>query len=386
MDINFDTRYPSISDLRSRARKRIPPFAFDYLDGGCNDDVNLRLNRSSIEKIQLMPRYILDYKNPDTSGELFGRLYDAPFGIAPVGLQGMIWPNAAEILARAAFRHNIPFILSTVSTSSIERIAEITEGQAWFQFYHPAENSLRDKILKRASDHCPVLVILADVPAFGFRPRDIRNGLSLPPKMSFKNILQMLSHPNWALRTVYHGVPTFETLKPYTPKNINLKQLGGFMNKTFAGRLSETRISAIRDKWKGKLVIKGIVSEEDTEKAIQLGLDGIIVSNHGGRQLDSGESSIVPMIRLVTKYKGKLKIMVDSGVRSGVDVARVLACGADFAFMGRSFMYGVAALGDQGGHHTISLLKAELLQVMEQIGCSSMEDLSNHLIDRRLVE
>ncbi|MDA0193502.1 MAG: alpha-hydroxy acid oxidase [Bacteroidetes bacterium] len=381
MELNYDTRYPSIADLRRKARKKMPRFAFEYLDGGCNEDVNLNRNRADLQKIRLMPQYLVEHNGSDMNTELFGHTYDAPFGIAPIGLQGLMWPKAPEILAKAAFEHNIPFILSTVTTSSIERISEITEGRAWFQLYHPKEEKLRNDLIDRAAAaECPILVILSDVPTFGFRPRDIRNGLAMPPKMSLRNIIQIIGRPKWALKTLYHGQPNFETLKPYMPSNLDLKQLGKFMNDTFSGRLNEERIAPIRDRWKGKLVLKGVVSEEDTEKAIQMGVDGIIVSNHGGRQLDAGQSSIVPMTNLAVKYKAKIKVMVDSGLRSGPDIGRAMASGADFTFMGRSFMYGVGALGTKGGNHTISLIKTELQQVMEQIGCKKTQDFPNHLI------
>jgi L-lactate dehydrogenase (cytochrome) len=379
--IKWNTNYPSIEDLRSKAKKRIPKFAFEYLDGGCNEDVNLHKNTKEIRDIELLPYYLSRHTGSEVKTELFGHTYDAPFGIAPVGLQGLMWPNAPEILAKAAFEHNIPFVLSTVTTSSIEKIAEITEGKAWFQLYHPAEDSLRDDIIKRAeAAECPVLVILCDVPTFGFRPRDIRNGLAMPPKMSCRNILQVLGKPQWALNTLKYGQPNFETLKPYMPKNLDLKQLGKFMDQTFSGRLNEEKIKPIRDMWKGKLVLKGVSNEADVEKAIKLGLDGVIVSNHGGRQLDAGESSIKPLTRIAEKYGKDIKVMMDSGLRSGPDIARTLASGAAFTFLGRSFMYGVSALGKKGGDHTISLLKTELQQVMEQICCEKVEDLKNHLV------
>jgi len=380
-NIRFNSNYPSVEDLRTRAQKKIPKFAFEYLDGGCNEDVNLHKNTSEIREVELSPKYLSEHGGSNLQTELFGHTYDAPFGIAPVGLQGLMWPNSPEILAKAAFEHNIPFCLSTVSTSSIERISELTEGQAWFQLYHPTENSLRDDIIKRAeAAECPVLVILCDVPIFGFRPRDIRNGLAMPPKMSVKNILQIFGKPEWAMKTLAHGQPNFETLKPYMPKNLDLKQLGKFMDQTFSGRLNEEKIKPIRDMWKGKLVLKGVASEADTEKAIRLGLDGIIVSNHGGRQLDAGESTIKPLTRIAEKYGDQLTVMMDSGMRSGPDIARTLASGAKFTFMGRSFMYGVSALGKEGGNHTISLLKTQLMQVMEQICCEEVKDLPNHLI------
>ena len=381
MKLKYNPDYPSVDDLREKAKSKIPKFAFEYLDGGCNEDVNLHRNTAEIREVELLPHYLSVHKGSDMRTELFGHTYDAPFGIAPVGLQGLMWPNAPEILAKAAFEHNIPFILSTVSTSSIERIGEITNGQAWFQLYHPAENSLRDKIIERvAAAQYPVLVILSDVPTFGYRPRDIRNGLAMPPKMSLSNMLQIMGKPEWAIKTLINGQPGFEILKPYMPKGLNLRKLGEFMNQTFSGRLNEEKIKPIRDMWKGKLVIKGIASEADTERAIGLGVDGIIVSNHGGRQLDAGQSTIKPLTSIAAKYGDKIKVMMDSGLRSGPDIARTLASGAQFTFLGRSFMYGVSALGKEGGNHTISILKIQLQQVMEQICCEKVSDFPNHLV------
>jgi L-lactate dehydrogenase (cytochrome) len=381
MALNLDTRYPSIDDLRAKAQKKIPRFAFEYLDGGCNEDVNLIRNTAEIRDVQLKPNYLRKHHGSSLKTKIFGIEYDAPFGIAPVGLQGLMWPNSPEILAKAAFDHNIPFVLSTVTTTSIERASELTEGKAWFQLYHPTENRLRDDIIKRAENaECPVLVILCDVPTFGFRPRDIRNGLAMPPKMNISNVLQAFGRPHWSLQTLKHGIPSFEVLKPYIPKGLDLKQLGKFMDQTFSGRLNEEKIKPIRDMWKGKLVLKGVASEYDAEEAIRLGLDGIIVSNHGGRQLDAGQSSIKPLTTIAEKYGDQIEVMMDSGVRSGPDVARAMASGAKFTFMGRSFMYGVSALGKRGGDHTISLLKTELQQVMEQLCCEKTSDFPNHLI------
>ena len=380
MDLSYNTNYPSIEDLRARARRRIPRFAFEYLDGGCNEDVNLHKNTAELREVELLPYYLKQYNGSDLKTELFGQVYDAPFGISPVGLQGLMWPNASEILAKAAVAHNIPFILSTVSTASIERIGELTEGKFWFQLYHPADNALRDDMIDRAeAAGCQVLVLLCDVPTFGYRPREIRNGLAMPPKMTLDNILQIMGKPEWAINTLIHGQPEFATLKKYMPKDLNMKQLGLFMNQFFSKRMPEAKIAPIRDRWKGKIVLKGVATEHDTELAIKLGLDGIIVSNHGGRQLDAGQSSIKPLTSIAQKYAGQIKIMMDSGIRSGPDVARALASGAEFAFLGRSFMYGVAALGNAGGQHTISILKTQLKQVMDQLSCERVGDLPKHL-------
>ncbi len=373
--IKYNPKYPSVADLRTKARKQIPKFAFEYLDGGCNEDTNLRKNTAEIREVELIPEYLTKHTGSSMKTKLFGIEYDAPFGVAPVGLQGLMWPKSPEILAKAAFEHNIPFCLSTVTTSSIETIAKITEGKAWFQLYHPAEDKVRDDLINRAAAaEMPVLVILSDVPTFGFRPRDIRNGLSMPPKMSVANFMQIFGKPNWALRTLFNGQPNFETLKPYMPKGLDMAQLGKFMDQTFSGRLNEEKIKPIRDMWKGKLVLKGVANELDVEKAIKLGIDGVIVSNHGGRQLDAGESTIKPLARIAEKYGDQITVMMDSGIRSGPDIARTLASGAAFTFMGRAFMYGVAALGAEGGDHVVSMMKTQLQQVMEQICCETTTD------------
>jgi L-lactate dehydrogenase (cytochrome) len=376
MKKKFNDKYPSIADLRNRAKSKMPKFAFEYLDGGCNDDHNLRKNTTDLREIELVPQYLKSTVNVSLKTSLFDTEYDAPFGIAPIGLQGLMWPKAPEILAKAAFENNIPFILSTVTTSNIEKIGEITEGNAWFQLYYPAKEEVRTDIINRAAvAGYPVLVLLSDVPSFGFRPRDIRNGLAMPPKMSIRNFYQIFKRPEWAMKTLIHGQPEFETLKPYMPKGLNLSQLGKFMDETFDGRLNEEKIKPIREKWKGKIVLKGVASEADMDKAIRLGIDGVIISNHGGRQLDAGQSTIHALEKLKDKYQDKITIMMDSGLRNGPDVARTLAQGASFSFLGRSFMYGVGALGNQGAYHTIDLIKTELTQVMEQIGCEKTVDL-----------
>lgn len=381
MRYEYNPKYPIVEDLRKKAKKRIPKFVFEYLDGGANEEVNLYKNTTEIREVELLANYLSAHKTSDMRTELFGYTYDAPFGISPVGLQGLIWPNSAEIIAKAAYEHNIPFILSTTSTSSIERISEITEGRAWFQLYHPKENSLRDQIIKRAeAAQCPVLVLLIDAPGFGYRPREIRDGMAAPPRMTLNNMFQIFRRPNWAIHTLIHGQPVFQTLKPYMPKNGNIHRIADFMDETFDNRLNEEKIATIRDMWKGKLVIKGISNEMDTEKAIQLGVDGIIVSNHGGRQLDVGQSAINSLKRIAENCRGRIKIMMDSGLRSGPDIARSLASGAEFTFLGRSFMYGTAALGTKGGNHTIAILKTQLLQLMEQISCEKIEDFPHHLI------
>ncbi|WP_426329467.1 alpha-hydroxy acid oxidase [Pedobacter sp. R-06] len=380
----YNSQFPSVADLRKKAKSRIPKFAFDYLEGGCNEGLNLSRNESDFDNIYLKPNYLRVGGDIDMSIELFGCRYSAPFGVSPIGLQGLMWPNAPEILAKAAAKADIPYTLSTVSTSSIERIAEVSEGKAWFQLYHPTENSLRDDILNRLKAvECPVLVVLVDVPAFGLRYKEIKSGLSIPPKMSINNILQAFARPLWGIKTLQHGIPSFATLKPYMEKGMDMSQLGQFMNKTFTGKVDIEKVAAIRDLWKGPLVLKGIATDEDMQAAIQIGADGVIVSNHGGRQIDAGESSINSLIKLANNplYKSKLKIMLDGGIRSGVDLARAHAVGSEFNFMGRPFMYGVGALGNEGGDHTINMFKTHLYQIMQQLTIEKITQFPDRLLN-----
>ncbi|MEJ2163380.1 MAG: alpha-hydroxy acid oxidase [Robiginitalea sp.] len=379
-NIQFDPRYPSVKDLRNKARRRIPGFAFDYLDGGCNEEVNLRRNRDDLQAIQLLPRYLDPFDGAKLNTGLFGQQYKAPFGVAPIGLQGLIWPGSPQILARTAVAQGLPFILSTVGTASLEEISELTEGRAWFQFYHPASDRIRDDLLDRAeAAGVRVLVLLCDTPTFGFRPREIRRGLAMPPKMTPGNVLQMLSRPRWAHKTLQHGVPRFANLLPYMPDHMNLRKLGTFMDVFFEKRMTHAKIAYIRNRWKGTLVLKGVSTPADAETALKLGLDGIIVSNHGGRQHDAGPSSIQALREINRLLGGKLPLMMDSGVQSGTDIARAMACGASAVFLGRAFMYGVAALGSRGGDHVAGMLEAQLRQVMEQIGCQHPEDLPSFI-------
>lgn len=373
--------FTSIDLLAERAKKRIPRFVYEYLVGGCHSNVCVRKNTDELRQVELKPYYLREFGGASLETTIFGRKYSAPFGISSIGLQGLIWPRATEILARSAREHNVPFMLSTVATASIETIGEITEGDFWFQLYHPVEQNFRNALLDRASAAgCQTLVLLADTPAPGFRPHDIRNGLALPPRMSVRNILQMLLRPAWCLGQLAAGKPEFRTLKPYLPDRPNMKDFAAFWRKTFDGRLTEDKVRSLRDRWDGRIVIKGLVEPEEVEKAVSIGIDGVIISNHGGRQIDLGEPTISSLQKLSNSFRDRIVVMMDSGIRTGGDIAASIASGADFCFLGRTPMFAVAALGEAGGDHVMELLKYSLKQVMEQIGCERIADLPQHLV------
>lgn len=377
----FNHLYPDVADLKKKAKQRIPRFAFDYLEGGCMQERGVKRNRDDINSVQLRSELLKPFTGSSQTVKLFGHTYAAPFGIAPVGLQGLMWPKAPEILAKAAAEKNIPYVLSTVSSSSLERIAEVSQGHAWFQLYNPTDEKIRLNLLNRIkAAHYPVLVVTVDVPTFGYRPRDIRNGLAMPPKMTLSNILQMLARPRWLYETALAGKPEMETLKPYMPKNMPTDELAAFMNKTVMGRVDLEGLKPIRDLWQGPLIIKGLINESDVQAAIALGADGVVMSNHGARQLDAGESPVKPLQTVAAKYSKDIKIFMDSGLRSGTNIVSALASGADFTFLGRPFVYGVGALGDKGGIHTINALMMQITQIMNQLGCATVSELPDFLV------
>ncbi|MCL1124838.1 alpha-hydroxy acid oxidase [Shewanella surugensis] len=376
MDLHFSRHYASSKQLKQKAHRRVPKFAYDYLIEGCMDDIGLMRNRQAINAITFKPTYIQPRIDVDTNVSLFGHTYSAPFGIAPIGLQGLMWPNAPIILAKAAYKHNIPYILSTVSSESLEQIAEATHGQAWYQLYNPTDPHIRDDIIDRLKVmQYKTLVVTIDMPTFGFRPRDFNNGLAMPPKLTLKNVYQAAIKPTWSINTLKQGIPQFKNLTPYMETGNQKQELTELMNTATMGWLDFDSLKTIRDAWPGNLVIKGIMSEHDLQQAIKLGCDGVIFSNHGARQLDFGESPLSPMTQLNERYQDKMTIMMDSGLRSGSDIAGTLALGAQFTFLGRLFMYSVCALGDEGGQHAIAMLKAQLTQVMQQVGTANIEEL-----------
>jgi isopentenyl diphosphate isomerase/L-lactate dehydrogenase-like FMN-dependent dehydrogenase len=382
MPASLLARAASVADLKKRARRRIPRFAFDYLEGGCNQEIALARNRSALDAIVMEPRYLEDCAPPDLSVALFGRRYDAPIGVAPVGLGGLLWPRVAEHLAEAAGRANIPFCLSTVATTSIERAAELAGECLWFQLYTPTDPLIRDDLLDRAAAvGCRVLLVTIDVPGAAWRPRDLRNGLAVPPRFDLRTLLQIAARPAWAMAMLRAGMPQFDSIRPYVPKGAGMTSGSVFTRATFTGGLNREALARIRDRWQGALVLKGVETVRDAELALQLGTEGIVVSNHGGRQLDASRSPVEVLPQICAAVGDRMTVLADSGVESGADVGRMLAKGAVGVLAGRAFIYGVGALGRAGAEHTIDLLREELARFMGQLRCARPEELARYLPD-----
>ena len=374
--MKYNPALPSVADMAARARQRVPKFAMDYLEGGIGGEYCLRRNRTDLDAVQLWPRYLRDMARVDTSCALFGHSYDLGIGISPVGLGNMMWPNAEAHLARAAQQANIPYILSTMSTTRLEHIAELAPAVAWFQLYVPRERRVMLDLVKRVSaSGFKALVVTVDLPAGAKRDRELKNGLILPFRITPRLILQALPRPVWTGLTLKYGMPRFVNLSDYGDAG-DIKHLREFLTKFFAPGVTDEHLREIRKLWQGPLIIKGVQRAGEIETCHALGADGVIISNHAGRQLDAAPSSTSALRALPAFLHQKLTIMLDSGVRCGLDVVRAKALGAAAVFSGRSFMYAMAAAGQDGGRQVIEIFRDEITRTLQQVGCPEFQGMN----------
>ena len=352
----------------------MPNFAFDYLEGGIDDEEGKRRDRQAFHDVHLTPRYLRDVSTIDTGVTLFGTDYALPLGVSPVGLGNMMWPGAEAALARTAQSARIPYVLSTFSTTLLETIAELAPDVCWFQLYVPRDERVMEDLIarvKRAGFRA--LVVTVDVPVGAKRNRELKNGLKLPFTMTPQIVWQSMTHPTWALITLANGAPDFVNVTSYrTDPN---QGLGDFVSSMTIPGLPIERLQRIRALWDGPLIVKGLQAEENFRVAIDCGADGVIISNHGGRQLDAAPATIDTLRQLPGDIAGKLTVMIDSGVRTGLDIVRCKALGAHAAFSGRSFFYGVGALGAGGGDQVVEIFRDELTRNLQQLGCTRFADM-----------
>ena len=373
----YFNKYPALEDLERRAYRRMPFVAQEYLRTGTSREELVARNKAAFARVNFCPKFCKGPLSPKLATQVLGQDFSLPFGMAPVGLTGLMWPKAEIMLAQVAKAYEIPFSLSTAATETPEALAPHIGDFGWFQLYTPKDKNLAKDLLHRAQKAgFTTLLITADVPTPSRRERMTRAGLQLPPKITPYLLWQGMTHPTWSVHTLKRGLPRLRTVESYAGQN-SLKSVDEFIHFEFGGNLSWDYVAFLRDHWDGPVVLKGILHPEDAEKAVELGLDGVVVSNHGGRQFDGAMTSIEALPAIVQAVKGKTAIIFDSGVRSGLDIMRALALGAEFVMLGRPFLYGITALGVNGGAHVVELLKEDLKVNMIQLGVESLEELFN---------
>jgi len=372
----------TIEDLRRIARRRLPNFSYEYVEGGAEDEVTLRRNRDVFERIAWLPRALIGAGPPDLGTEVFGRQVNMPIVIAPTGFNGLLWPQGDVALARAATEAGIPFTLSTASNCAVGRLAAAVQGNLWYQLYAYKDQSVVDRLIDRVAEAgCEVLVITADAPVLGAREWDQRN-YRTPMKLSLASKLDVLRHPRWLAQVMLpSGAPTFENLTEFLPPGKYSALIGAkYSFSQINSRLSWHDVERIRKRWAGKLVVKGLLCVEDARRSVEVGADGIVLSNHGGRQLDGAVSGVELLPAVASEVGERLTVMVDGGFRRGGDVLKAVALGARAVLIGRAALYGLAAGGEAGASHALGMLRAEMDRAMMLLGCGSISDLGRHLI------
>ena len=371
-------RAACIDDLRTLARRRIPRFAFDLVDGGAEDERNLRRNSEAFAEIQLTPRYLVDVSTIDTRVELFGSEFDLPFGMAPIGMLNAFWPDADLILARLCAAKNIPYVASSAASTTLEELAEAADGNGWFQLYASSDDDVTESLVRRAeAAGYHVLMATADVPAAGKRDRDIRNQLSVPFKITPEVFVELITHIRWSLTSLRQGKPNIAN---YASLLANATSYADVQKTLVSASFTWEHLARLRERWKGRLLVKGILHPEDAEKCVALGCDGIVVSNHGGRQADFGPSTIEALPAIARALAGRIKILIDSGIRRGADTVRAKALGADFVLTGRAMAYGVGAGGSAGADRAFEILQLELVRALGQLGTPSYSTITDSIL------
>lgn len=379
--MELDLSHPSIEDLRRKAQKRIPRFAFEYLDSATGRELGAKVNRDALDAIGFMPSVLCGRTKANLQAKLLGKPYDLPFGIAPVGMSGLMWAGAERMLAQAAVAHNIPFSLSSVAVASPEDVALHIGQNGWFQHYPVKSADLRRKMLPRikaAGFH--TLIITVDVPEESRRERQRRANLTVPPKADLRTLTEMAVRPAWCLAQLREGImPRMRFFDDYVPQR-------GRESFTHAGALIRgipdwQYLEELRAEWDGHLIVKGVLRPEDAKRMVEIGADCIWVSNHGGRQFEAGPAVIDQLPKIRAAVGKDVPLIYDSGVAWGLDVMRALAKGADFVMVGRAFQYAVAAFGRKGIDHLVHILKADITANMSQLGLEILDQLPSYLLD-----
>ncbi|RPH03830.1 MAG: alpha-hydroxy-acid oxidizing protein [Alphaproteobacteria bacterium TMED93] len=366
-----------INDLKKLAKKKLPKMFYDYIDTGSYSGITYERNEEDFKKIKLKQRVGVNIKNRDLSTYILGKKYNFPLGLAPVGMGGMMYPNGEILAAKAARNMNIPYILSTMSICSIEQVAEYSKNTFWFQLYVMKDKEFVENVINRARKaKCDALVVTMDLPLLAQRHNDIRNGLSAPPKLGINQIFQLISRPEWCLKMMFSKNKTFGNILGHAKGVKDISSIVSWSNEQFDQELTWDYVKWIKKLWGGPIILKGILDVDDAMKAVEIGAEAIIVSNHGGRQLDGAISSILALNNISKKVGAKLEIYVDGGFRNGADIIKAKALGAKAVFVGRPYLYGLSAKGFDGVKAMIDIFKKEADVTLALCGETNINKLS----------
>jgi (S)-mandelate dehydrogenase len=375
------SRAVSIEDLRDMARRRLPRAIFDFFDGGAEDEVTLRGNRAAFERVRLLPKVLVNVAEVEMATELFGVKATLPLAIAPTGGISAGRAGAELALARAAKAFGVPFTLATPAAFTIERVAEEVGGRLWFQLYAVREREFRNKLVTRARDAgYEAMLVTVDLPVSGKRERDPRNGFRTPYNPNWRNSRDVVLKPAWLLEVMQHGLPGMANMEGYpfsTPKGTDIATAVG---REMDPSLDWEQIKGLRDLWPRRLLIKGVERPEDADKAASIGLDGIVVSNHGGRQLDGAAPTLDALPEIARAVGSKTTVLLDGGVRRGVDILKARALGAHGVLTGRATLFGAMAGGEEGAKHALEILRSELERSMKLCGVRSVADIGPDIL------
>ena len=363
----------SIADLRRAAQRRLPRAVFDFFDGGAEDEITLRDNEAAFKRLRLLPRVLSDVSKIDTSAHLLGARASLPLAIAPTGAVGFGRRGGDINIARAAAAAGIPYTLSSTATASIEQIANAAPGRLWFQAYILRNKPFLDALIERAraADY-EALVITVDLPVGGKRERDFRNDFSVPFRFTPKNIIDFAQHPRWLSSILRHGMPVMENLVGLDTQATSATAIASSVGRNYDASFNWDDLQKIRDHWPRKLIVKGILNPHDAVRVATIGCDALVVSNHGGRQLDGAVATVDALPSVVAAINGRIPVLLDGGVRRGSDIVKALALGAEGVMLGRATLYGAAAAGEAGASRAIAILKDELIRTMQLCGVRSI--------------
>lgn len=371
----------SIEDLRQSAKRRLPRAVFDFFDGGAEDEVTLQDNLAAYKRQRLRPKVLTDVSNIDVSTMILGQRAALPMAIAPTGAVGFGWRGGDIAIARAAVAAGIPYTLSSTATASIERIAKAAPGRLWFQAYILRNKPFLATLIQRAlaADY-EALVITVDLPVGGKRERDFRNDFSVPFRFTPKNVIDFMQHPRWLSSIIRYGMPVMENLVGLEEQATTSTAIASSVGRNYDASFDWDALQRIRDSWPKKLIVKGVLSPADALRVASMGCDALVVSNHGGRQLDGAVATFDALPGVVQAVSGRIPVLLDGGIRRGSDVFKALACGAQGVMLGRATLYGASAAGESGASRAIAILKDELVRTMQLCGTRTMRDIDASLL------